>query len=251
MLDIGGPNSALTGASLYIPAGPHFVYSDAPDLFLERRGRGPLFVAWDTNLLLDYFQFGSSLWRGDLSTDSIDEKYCAELEGLQLLLTLWVMRDIRFVILPQTISDAKKKLSAERKGNRITAFEEFVSALRLVGSGVPEDDAPTNDGLLSLPEKELQRVLMGVPAGYDRLLVEAAVRCGVYVFLNRDAKVLRNRDAFRPFGLLIGSPLDLLEELLGSGAFHCMLAPQYAQWPMMDQMRVGHLIRALPEFRPW
>ncbi|NKE59966.1 hypothetical protein FXN61_25465 [Lentzea sp. PSKA42] len=83
------------------------------------------------------------------------------------------------------------------------------------------------------------------------MLVEAAVRVGAFVFLNRDAKVLRNRDAFRPFGLLIASPLDLLEELFGRGAFHCMLAPQYAQWPMMDQQRVGHLIHALPEFRPW
>jgi hypothetical protein len=250
-LDIGGYRSALIGAPVRVPEGPHFVYDDGPRLFLGRRGRGPLYVAWDTNLLLDYFQFASRLWRGDPLPDTVDEKYYSELEGLQLVLALWVMRDIRFVILPQTISDAKKKLSEERRQDRINAFEEFVSALRLVGSGLPADDAPSRDGILSLPDKELQRVLQGVPAGYDRRLVEAAVRGGVFVFLNRDAKVLRNRDAFRPFGLLIASPLDLLQELFGCGAFHCMLAPQYAQWPMMDQQRVGHLIHALPDFRPW
>ncbi|WP_189210292.1 hypothetical protein [Actinokineospora fastidiosa] len=247
-LDIGECRSMATGAPMYIPEGPHFVYDDAPRLFLGRRGRGPLYVAWDTNLLLDYFQFGSRLWRGDPLPETVDENYSSELEGLQLVLTLWIMRDIRFVILPQTISDAKKELSEERRLNRINAFEEFVSALRLVGSGLPADDTPSRDGILSLPDKELQRALQGVPSGYDRRLVEAAVRGGATVFLNRDAKVLRNRDAFRPFGLLIASSLDLLEELVGCGSFHCMLAPQYAQWPMMDQQRVGHLIRALPEF---
>jgi len=32
-----------------------------PRLFLGRRGRGPLCIAWDTNLLLDYFQHGRAL----------------------------------------------------------------------------------------------------------------------------------------------------------------------------------------------
>jgi hypothetical protein len=99
------------------PEGPHFVYDGAQHLFLGRRGRGPLSVAWDTNLLIDYFTYGSLLWKGE--SIPVDGDYGAELEGLQLILGLWVMRDIRFVILPDTIDDAKKQLSPERRGVRV------------------------------------------------------------------------------------------------------------------------------------
>jgi len=228
------------------PEGPHFVYDSAPHLFLGRRGRGPLFVAWDTNLLIDYFTYGSLMWQGWSLPESVDGDYGTELEGLQLILGLWILRDIRFVILPDTIDDAKTKLSPERRESRVTAFEEFASALTLVESGEPETDEPSRDGLLILPDTELERATSKVPAGYDRKLVRAAARSGVHVFLTGDLKVLRNRDALRPFGLLLASPLDLLEALFACGAFHCLLAPRFAYWPLPDQMRVGHLIEALP-----
>jgi hypothetical protein len=77
------------------------------------------------------------------------------------------------------------------------------------------------------------------------VLVSSASRMGLHVFLTRDKGILRHRDALRPFGLLLASPLDIFEELLACGAFHCMLEPRCAYWPMPDQMRVGHLIRAL------
>jgi len=227
------------------PEGPHFVYEAAPDLFLGRRGRGPLYVTWDTGLLIDYFEHGSALWQGDGLPDSIEQKYVAELEGLQLLLSLWVVRDIRFMILPDSIDDAKKRLSPERRGERLRAFKQFASALRLVESGEPGVDIPSRYGLLILPQSLLQHALAGVPLGFDRRLVEAAVRHGAHVFLTRDEKVLRTRDALRPFGLLVATPLDVVEELFGCGAFHCLLDARYAYWPLPDQQRVGHLIHAL------
>jgi hypothetical protein len=227
------------------PEGPHFVYETGPGLFLGRRGRGPLYVAWDTNLLLDYLEFGSTLWQGDSTADVVREDYAAELEGLQLLLSLLVFRDIRFVVLPDSIDDAKKNLSPERRQKRIRAFGEFTSALRLLGWGDPEADSPSRDGLLILPESELQRALARVPAGFDRRLIEASVRLGAYVFLTRDEKVLRARDVLRPFGLLVATPLDVVEELFGCGAFFCLLEPRYLYWPMPDQQRAGHLISAL------
>jgi hypothetical protein len=228
------------------PEGPHFVYDAAPHLFLGRRGRGPLHVAWDTNLLIDYFTYGSLLWKGMSLPGSVDGDSGEELEGLQLILGLWVMRDIRFAILPDTVDDAKKQLSAERRESRVIAFEEFASALSLVEYGEPEADQPTRDGLLILPDAELERAISKVPAGYDQKLVRSAAHAGMHVFLTGDHKVLRNRDALRPFGLLLASPLDLLEALFGCGAFLCLLAPRFAYWPLPDQMRVGHLIEALP-----
>ena len=66
--------------------------------------------------------------------------------------------------------------------------------------------------------------------------------------MTMDKGILKQRQALKPFGLLLASPLDLLEELVACGAFHCMLEPHYAYWPMPDQMRVSHLIRALPDF---
>lgn len=98
-----------------VPAGPDFVYESAPGLFHSRMGRGPLFIAWDTNLLVDYFQFGRKLWEGGHLPDGLDEEHGSELEGLQLLIALWVLRDIRFMILPGTVTDAKKKLSQSRQ----------------------------------------------------------------------------------------------------------------------------------------
>jgi hypothetical protein len=148
-------------AKMPVPEGPQFVYEAGPDLFLGRRGWGPLYIAWDTNLLLDYFQFGSALWQGDGLPDSLGQKHAEELEGLQLLLSLWVLRDIRFVILPDSIDDAKKQLSPERRENRIRAFDEFASALRLVGWGESDAEAASHDGLLILPESLLQQALPG------------------------------------------------------------------------------------------
>ncbi|MFD6135742.1 hypothetical protein [Isoptericola sp. NPDC060257] len=46
-------------------------------------------------------------------------------------------------------------------------------------------------------------------------------------------------------GLLLVTPLDLVEELGAVGALHCLFEPQHLYWPMPDQQRVSHLIHAL------
>ncbi|MER5326760.1 hypothetical protein [Streptosporangium roseum] len=235
-------------SSITIPEGPHFVYETAPRMFHTRRGRGPLCIAWDTNILIDYFKYGRALWEGDNLPDFADGDYAGELEGLQMLIALWVLRDIRFVVLPASIKDAKKRLSAEHQTNRIRAFEEFTSALSLVSGGPSGVDPPSREGLLVLPDSLLESAVANLPQGFDRLLVWSAARMGMHAFMTMDKGILRYRAALKPFGLLLVSPLDLLEELIACGAFHCMLAPRFAHWPMPDQMRVGHLIRALPTF---
>lgn len=230
--------------STVVPHGPDFRYEDGPDLFLSRRGVGPLHVVWDTNLLIDYFQHGRALW--DLvSMSDVAEAYGDELEALQLIFGLWILRDIRFHVLPRVLSDAKRRLPSERLIERQRALEQFSSALGLVESGDPELDTPSRAGLLILPRDELDNALKQIPMS-DQALVRDAARFGAHVFLTRDKGVLACRRYLRPFGLLLSSPGDLLTELVGCGAFHCLMAPQYAYWPLPDQARVTHLVNALP-----
>lgn len=224
------------------PEGPHFHYDDAPSLFLRRRGRGPLWVAWDTNLLIDYFNHGVQLWNGDSLPDEVGEAG-EELEGLQVVMSLWVIRDIRFRIPEGVLDDSKRKpLSPERRARRLHAWKEFELALQLVADEEHGMPAPTNPVVGDLDDR-----LRTVPQGNDRRLVEEAVRSGMHVFMTCDKGVQRARRDLEEVGLLIASPLDLLEELVGAGAMHCMFEPAYAYWPMPDQQRVLHLINALAE----
>jgi hypothetical protein len=199
LIDLQMWNSSRPLRSDQVPAGPEFVYASAPAIFGRRRGQGPLFIAWDTNLLLDYFKFGSSLWQGHELPDQLGEEYTGELERLQFLVALWVLRDIRFTILPATITDAKRKLTQERRASRLSAFREFVSALRLVSDDPPELDLPSREGLLVLPEGMLERAVSEIPPGFDRALVSSASRMGLHIFLTRGKGILRHRDALRPF----------------------------------------------------
>lgn len=232
-----------------VPVGPDFDYAVSTDLFGPRRGRGALYVAWDTNLLIDYFDFGTRIWRQQDLPESMEEGNYLALEGLELLLALSVVRDIRFVVLPAVIDDAKKRLSDQRRRNRINAFQEFAGALRLVSDTTDDGHlvAPSRAGLLQLPDRVVQEILEAVPAGLDRRLVRAAVRSGVHVLITKDRGMLNGSLALRRLGLTITHPQELLEWLFAAGAFHCLLDPRFLYWPMPDQQRIAHLIAALPD----
>ncbi len=222
--------------------GPHFVYEEGPDLFLGRRGRGPLLLAWDTNLLIDYFDHGAALWHGDDLPEATGE-YGLQLEALQLVMALWVLRDVRIVLLPASISDARKQLAPERYAARRQAFAEFARAISLVA----DEDAPPPQPPLFLPEAALREAVDRVSPGGDRTLVEQAARSGAHVFLTRDDGVVKAAAALRPFGLVLATPQDLLELLAGAGALCCMLDPaRHLYWPFPDLQRVTHLARAIP-----
>jgi hypothetical protein len=223
-----------------IVEGPHFVYEQNPALFLGRRGRGPLRVAWDTNLLIDYFQHGRAVWENKSLPELVPGTYGEELEGLQIVMAVWILRDIRFYILRGTLRDAKRALSARRLDQRLQAFREFTDALSFVEAEEDQREPPP----LLLPDSELQRVLNSVPAGDDRSLVEEAVRKRMHVFLTRDTDVLKARHKLQAFGLLIASPLDLLTEIARCGALYCLTDPEFAYWPLPDRARVAHLYHA-------
>jgi hypothetical protein len=226
------------------PEGPHFRYTDGASLFLGRSGRGPLQVAWDTNLLIDYFEYGSQLWDGEPLPQAIPAEQGEEMEGLQVLVSLWVLRDIRFHILPGVIDDSKKKpLAPSRRRRRLHAWEEFCAALALVEDD--EDGYGTAIPPVGSSGREIDEAVSHVPNGNDRALVRDSLTTGMHVFMTCDKGILKARDSFASLGLLLASPLDLIEELGAAGALHCLFEPKHLYWPMPDQQRVSHLIQAL------
>lgn len=235
------------------PVGPYFNYVAAPCLFSGRTGVGPLVVVWDTNVLIDYFHHGAGLWAGEPLPRSVPAEYGEELEALQLIVALWVLRDIRFVILASAMQDARGQLSATRVADRLHAFRAFTAALSLVPSDYPtqsdgdrRDAGGTRRRTAAVDEVGLRQALAALPAGSDRALVEEAARSDAHVFLTRDKGVLRSRRDMQAVGLLLASPGDLLEQLAASGSLHCMIEPQYGPWMTPDLRRAEHLFRALP-----
>lgn len=235
--------SGLVHPRSRVPAdGPHFVYESNRALFLGRTGHGPLRIAWDTNLLIDYFQCGRTLWRGGTAPEDMGSEQAEQLEALQLVMGLWVLRDIRFHVLPSVLRDSKRKpLPPERRAERVRAWREFTRALALLGEGFDDEPAPPAPPILAV-----RQALAAVPAGNDRQLVEEALTEGLHVFMTCDKAVLKARPQLAAFGLLIASPQDLLEHLAAAGALECMFYPEQLLWPFPDLQRVTHLMRALP-----
>lgn len=222
--------------------GPDFDYARSPRLFGGRVGRGPLRVVLDTNILIDYFEHGRRMWEGRPMSDGADADYGEHLEALQLILSVWVLRDVELVMLKESLTDSKKKrLSVDRQKRNRNAWVEFYRALTHGPS-----PAATNGGTVSLPESVVDRVLEGVPAGGDRRLVRAALADGAHIYLTRDAGVVAAAPRLRGFGLSVMSPGDLLEALSAYGALDFLWDPASLDWSLPDQEKVAHLIWALP-----
>jgi hypothetical protein len=230
-----------------LPEGPHFVYDDAPELFLGRRGRGPLDVVWDTNILIDYLTYGPAMWE-DEALDVVED-YAAELEGLHLLIQLWLLREVRFKVFARSIDDARRALLEARRGERARAVGEFAAALTLSAYGGDDEKfepGTVGDALpLWLPSVERDLAVKAVPSGADRELVILALSLGAHVFLTRDRGVLQAADVLRPHGLLVVTPLDLIESLAASGALLCLLNRETTHWPIPDLQRLAHIVQAL------
>jgi hypothetical protein len=227
--------------------GPDFDARSSWDLFGSRRGRSPLFVAWDTNVPLDYLRWGGQLWRGGSLPGDLEESNYPALEALELILALSVVRDIRFVLFRHVVNDARRLLATDRRAERVRALEEFAAALT-VADDLDGPASPSRDGLLDLPRSAIAAAIGRVPADFDRLLVRTAIEGGVHVFMTRDRGVLRCRDAVRPLGLLIADPESMLEYLAAAGAFHCLLSPGFATWPSPHPHRTRRLMEAIPGF---
>lgn len=222
--------------------GPEFDYSTSRALFSGRVGRGPLRIALDTNIVIDYFELGEELWSGRSALSLKDDQDHAEdLEALQLTLATWVLREIQFVMLKETLRDSKKDaIPPERDRRNRNGLAEFFRALTHSAGGV----RPRDNG--GLAPALLDDVLEAIPKGGDRRMVRGALLDGAHVYLTRDERVLRAQSLLRPFGLAVLTPGCLLEELSSYGALNFLWDPASLYWPLPDQEKVAHLIWALP-----
>lgn len=222
-------------ASLAPPAaieGGSFEYARSPGVFLGRDGFGPLKIAWDTCLLLDWAQYSEPIINGDLHTEQLEDRYAAELEALGgLMMTVWMTRDMRIYVFARQLGDAKRRLPAVRRSRRADHVHEVVQALQcLMLAGPP----PSGDSVARLSAS-----IPGMCESVDRDLVAEAVLSGCHVFLSRDRKhVLRHRGDLRAFGIVAVSPTELIDELAFSGELGAVFG---ADGLVCDSHKWGHL----------
>jgi hypothetical protein len=192
-----------------------FEYERCPDIFLGRLGRGPLRVAWDTNILVDYACFGGAMWDDDEPFDPLveDEAYRENLIAFQALMELWSVRDIRIHVFDRQLTDAKRQLTAERASARMRQVEEITAALYCVRQDTDRWE-PAVDEAMPAPSS-----LSWMEPGADRELLEAVIDAGCHVFLTRDHGVLRNAGALEAYWLVALCPADLLDRLAAGGEF--------------------------------
>lgn len=207
--------------------GGGFLYENCHEVFLGRNGYGPLRIAWDTNIIIDYAEFGDTLWKDDEIDHQITGRYREELEALGNLMHLWMMRDIRVRAPVRQIKDAQRELDENRWRLRWKQLHEFLSALTCIelDQKVLSEVTPFE----SLPDE-------ATSDEWDESLVAEAIETGCHVFLTGDRRLCRRlqqtaRDSF----LVIMPPSELLSALarasedgLGSGDW--MLLPDNHKW---------------------
>lgn len=190
--------------------GGGFMYENCPAIFLGRAGCGPLRVAWDSNILIDFAAFGDLMWDDREFDPPISEpRYRTELVALDALVQLWMMRDIRIRAPERQIDDCRRQLNEAQWNVRFRQLHQILAALTCI---------------------ELDREVLAnvqpfdtLPHGssgddWDESLVLEAIATGCHVFLTRDARLRRRlgraaREAF----MVIMPPSDLHGALLGAG----------------------------------
>lgn len=169
---------------------------------------GPLVVALDSSVLIDLRTHGDALL-DDVQPDDIDDAYAGELQGLADLLNLWLLRDIRFVVTPRSLTDLRGDSTSQRERRRLDVEAVAETLAFQYGDWTV---LPPSDQVISFrPEDE-----SGLPESADKDLVLEAQAVGAHVFLTRDRKVLR-RVALRGRPLWVTSPSQLQSLLAGAG----------------------------------
>jgi len=216
-----------------------FDYEANPELFLGRSGGGPLWVVWDTNILITYLKYGEALW-GDSELLATDHEH-DEVEALGALINLWVWRDIRWRVLERTLTDAQHQLSQSKYERSLSAMEEIAAALAL--SGREWDEPPPPPLTDPIPPVVLERL---PHRGADRELVDLAQREGMHVLLTNDRRLANKAPLVAQYGLVLARPTGLLDLLAMSDDLG-MLSTSPAAVPglFLDTQRISHLIAAL------
>jgi hypothetical protein len=226
-----------------------FDYAAAPHIFLQRSGQGPLHMAWDTNVLVDYLQYGEILWNdGELEIE--EPSHASQVEAIgQIMDPIYCFWDIRIHLFEEILNDAKRELSIERRSGRERALERFARALMFteweydeyeqdVATDYEQEPLFTTEATTQSVSPRLQSLINALPNGHDRILVKEAIERNMHVFLTHDRGVLRAAPSARPLGLLIASPVEFVRLFEESGL-------STLQFPMPDLARISKVIEAL------
>ena len=178
---------------------------------------GPLLLALDSNVMFDIELYGSRLIDGE-SICGLDDARLKELDALGELLDLWLVRDIRFVVLPSIRSDYRRSPSADRLKERERLFSALELAL-LFHTGHWETDS--HDFFWKRASSaEAEAVLTRVRGDLDRRMVRAAWDCAADVFLTSDEGVLVACTETPSDFPNVLRPTQLLERLESAGVTH-------------------------------
>lgn len=172
---------------------------------------GPLVVALDSNTLIDLQHHGAALLNdGPLPANvERDAAYVRELAALADLINLWLIRDIRFVVTPRSLTDAKK-VTQRFLYRRLPAVDAIAESLAF----------QFGDWTIAAPSKhsgfQARGEETGLPGGPDRDLVLEAQAVGAHAFLTRDGEVLEKTSLSGPT-LAVILPSGLTRALDGAG----------------------------------
>jgi hypothetical protein len=209
-----------------------------PVVFGVRMGVGPLVVMPDTNILIGIREQFDEV-EGAMIVHPLWSDRERLVDALRDLVQLWWWRDLRFVVSPQHLDDARKPLSLERRKAREDAVKELDRDFRergglesVVREDVQLDDVPCALHCISSssPEQRLQAMKhWDWPRDeLDRKLVKAAYGAGCHVFLTTDKGILKSHASLFQRGLAVLNPGQLLAGLDDSGE--------------LDETRGGHFL---------
>lgn len=162
--------------------GPGFCGAALPGL-LPADYHGPLVVALDSNVLIDLQQHGEVLLDGEgIDELGVPDDYADELAALSDLLNLWLLHDIRFIVTPRSLTDAKKPNAnfVARRGPSVQALADALAFQYGDWTVAP----PSATEVEPLGEES------GLPDSADRDLVLEAQGVGAHVFLTRDNRLI-------------------------------------------------------------
>lgn len=234
----------------YGDGGPGFCYEADPDLF---RGAGslldgPLLVALDSNIIFDLEKYGPAILDQE-EVSGIDARLGIELLALGEIIDLWMMRDIRFIMVPRTREDFRRPPSADRMTERERTFQRIESALTFQVGDWEGSDSRFGGSRASTPSVD---DIIGGVSELDALMLRSAWDAGVDVFLTRDEKVLSTCGQAAAPMPLVASPSTLRDRLGALGddlMFLGMVDHADCQWsfgfPMGDTGKWVPLFEAM------
>lgn len=187
--------------------GGAFRYEESPELFLGRSGWGPLRVAWDTSVLIDYGDFGQAVWDEGLDWDGDALPHGDEVGALIDFMCTWEIRDVRIHVFNHQIEEFERSRDPERVRRGSQQVVQLQEALACLAHGPV--DVPSRDW--RGPD------LSGISGRSDRRLVLAALTSGCHAFLTRDRRILSNTPLLASHGLLVVTPRGMVDILVAAG----------------------------------